>query len=389
MLFYIDFLYFYCIIQGSFWSYHGGNLVDKLQKQRIFEFALFVGIPLALWSWFIMPMWKPLFFGVVLAILFSGLYRRFKEYLGEGKAAALVVAVAALSTVIPASIALYYLVGVINELVAALQVADSPERQFLSGVIKQILPFIESFIPEREGKSDIEQVIGLLSDNLNSIAEISRTILGALYTGVLGIGFGLVVILFSLFYFLLYGQQLLEYLEDIAPVRKAFVDRAYREFSQMTKVIIKVTAIIGLVQGSIGGIGLWLIGTPNAFVWTIVMIVFSMLPVLGAGAVLLPTAFVYLLTGSGFEGYAVLGIFGVVSLVDNFLKPRIVGQDMEMNGGFVLLSVVGGLSTFGGIGMIAGPIIFALLVALWHTYHTIPPIDSEEEASEEDNVAPA
>lgn len=353
--------------------------MDRQTKQRIFELALFTGIPIALWTLYIHALWQPLFFGVVLAILFYSPYQKLSVRFSPTFAALLIVVLAAVSIVVPVSFAVYYVVGVTNNLVAALQDSGSAEYQFVAQLVELVMPYVGSIVPMEEGQSQIARITGLLSENLNSIAGISRTILGVLYTGVVGIAFGLTVILFSLFYFLLHGKKLSEYVEDIAPIRKAFVQRAFSEFTQMTRVILKVTVIIGVVQGTIGGAGLFFIGTPSAFMWTIVMMVFSMMPVLGAGAVLIPTALVYLATGSMYEFWVILCVFGLVSVVDNFLKPRIVGQDMEMNGGLVLLSVVGGLYSFGAIGMIAGPIIFAMLVAVWDTYHTMLPVDEKEE----------
>lgn len=356
--------------------------MDKKQKQRLFEFALYVGIPLLLWTAFVAPMWKPLFFGVVLAILLSGPYKRLARKLSETWAATLVVLFAALVIVLPVSVAVYYVVTVSNELSVALQTPESVERVFLGELLERARPYLGNLLDASSDRSEFEQLTALLSENLTSVAGFTRTLLGVLYTGVLGIGFGLMVILFALFYLLIYGEKLVEYIEDIAPVRRAFVERATSEFTQMTRVILKTTFIIGVVQGTIGGAGLWYVGTPNAFLWTIVMIVFSMLPVLGAGAILIPTALVYLFLGDGGSFWAIVAVFVVVSVVDNYLKPKIIGGDMAMNGGFVLLSVVAGLLSFGAIGMFAGPIIFALLLALWDTYHIMRPIDAEAEAKD-------
>jgi len=252
----------------------------------------------------------------------------------------------------------------------------------LNDLLQRAEPLLGSFLDVTSDQSQFEQLTALLSENLTSVAGFTQTLLGVLYTGVLGIGFGLMVILLTLFYLLRKDEALVTYIEDKAPVRRALTERATVEFTQMTRVILKTTFIIGIVQGTIGGVGLMFVGTPNAFLWTIVMIVFSMLPVLGAGAVLVPTALVYLFLGEVGSFWAIIAVFVVVSVVDNYLKPKIVGGDMEMNGGFVLLSVVAGLLSFGAIGMFAGPIIFALLLALWDTFHTLRPIEAPTSQSD-------
>jgi predicted PurR-regulated permease PerM len=132
---------------------------------------------------------------------------------------------------------------------------------------------------------------------------------------------------------------------------------------------LKGTIIIGVIQGSLGGIMFWIAGVPSFVIWGVIMVILSIIPAIGSGLVWAPAGIILLFTGNIWEGIFVLLFGGIfISLVDNILRPKLVGNDTEMHPLLVFFATLGGLISFGIIGFIIGPVIMALFLALWEIY---------------------
>jgi predicted PurR-regulated permease PerM len=134
----------------------------------------------------------------------------------------------------------------------------------------------------------------------------------------------------------------------------------------VSRATIKGTIVIGILQGTLGGLIFWLLGIEAAVFWGAVMVVLSIVPMLGAGLIWVPAAIIMVASGSYIKA-AILVVFGVlvIGLVDNLLRPVLVGRDTRMPDYLILLSTLGGLAMFGVSGFIIGPIIAALFLTLW------------------------
>jgi len=137
----------------------------------------------------------------------------------------------------------------------------------------------------------------------------------------------------------------------------------------VARATVKGTLVIGLVQGFLGGVIFAILGIQGAVFWGVVMAILSLLPAIGAGLVWGPAAIFLLVAGQWIKGL-ILVAFGVlvISMVDNLLRPVLVGRDTKMPDYLVLLSTLGGLSLVGISGFILGPVIAALFIALWQMY---------------------
>ena len=123
---------------------------------------------------------------------------------------------------------------------------------------------------------------------------------------------------------------------------------------------------MALVQGALGGLILWLLGIGGPVLWGALMAVLSLLPAVGAAIVWLPVAVYLLATGAVWKG-VVLIAYGmlVIGLIDNILRPILVGKDTQMPDYLVLISTLGGIATMGLNGFVIGPVIAALFITLW------------------------
>jgi predicted PurR-regulated permease PerM len=140
-------------------------------------------------------------------------------------------------------------------------------------------------------------------------------------------------------------------------------------FVSVTRATLKGSLLIGIIQGALAGLAFWLAGIPGAAFWGTITAVVSIIPAIGSAIIWVPMVIYLLVTGHTGAGLGLLlWSVLVVSTIDNFLRPRLVGRDTRMSDLLVLLSTLGGLGLFGPVGFIVGPIVAALFVTVWHIY---------------------
>ncbi len=181
------------------------------------------------------------------------------------------------------------------------------------------------------------------------------------------------IMLYLLFFVLRDGEQLLSRLMWALPLGDERERSLFAKFVEVSRATIKGTLVVGIVQGTLGGVMFALLGMQGAIFWGVVMIFLSILPAVGAAIVWLPAGVILLLSGSILRGLVLLA-FGavVISLVDNVLRPILVGRDTKMPDWLILLSTLGGLTTFGVSGFVIGPVIAALFLAVWTMFGESP-----------------
>ena len=175
------------------------------------------------------------------------------------------------------------------------------------------------------------------------------------------------LMLYLLFFFLRDGQRLLEGLVRALPLGDQRERHLLGRFAEVSRATIKGTLVVGVVQGTIGGIAFAALGIGAPVLWGVVMALLSILPAVGPALVWLPAAIALILNQQLVAGIVliVIGVF-VIGLVDNLLRPILVGRDTRMPDYLILLSTLGGLAGFGLAGIIIGPIIAAFFLSIWH-----------------------
>lgn len=225
------------------------------------------------------------------------------------------------------------------------------------------VPLVGRLIPERA------EIAGQLSDLASRLGPLLAGKLAAVGRGTLSFALQLFVWAYALFFFLVDGPALLQQVRYYLPLRDDDEQQLLDRFVSVTRATIKGSLLIGVIQGALGGVAFWVAGVPGPAFWGTVMIVLSIIPAVGAALVWIPAVGYLALTGA--MG-AAIGLFAwcavVVSTVDNFLRPRLVGRDAKMSDLLILISTLGGISLFGALGFIVGPIIAALFVTVWHIY---------------------
>ncbi len=309
----------------------------------------------------------PLFMAGLFSAMARPSHKWLTQKLGdrENLASALLVVGVILLILIPFSV----LVGII--LAQAVKVGQSVtplvqrlanEPVLFENYLEKI-PYYEQIIPY---KASIIQKAGEFVGSLSNLLVESLQAVGSV---TLDAAFGIIIMLYVMFYFLTMGEVLLEKILYFLPLNDEDEQRLLIRFTSVTRATIKGTLIIGLMQGTICGIAFFLAGIEGAVFWGSVMAFASVIPAFGTAIVWVPTAIVLLVTGSVKGAVILLIVCGVVSgNLDNLIRPRLVGKDTEMHDLYVLFGTLGGISMFGLLGIIIGPIIAALFITIWEIY---------------------
>ncbi len=239
------------------------------------------------------------------------------------------------------------------------------EPDAISNLI-QSLPYIDNFEPYRnqifqKAGEMVGVLSGFLIDRLQSVTY-----------GTVNFLFMLFIMLYTMLFFLMDGDKLIHKMLYYLPLEDHDERRMLDKFTSVTRATLKGTAVIGVIQGLLGGIAFAVVGIPSAVFWGTIMAVLSFIPGIGSVLVWGPAVIILAVSGSFIKAIG-LGIFcaAVVGSIDNFLRPILVGKDTQMHELMILFGTLGGIVMFGVVGVIIGPIIAALFVTVWEIYGVV------------------
>lgn len=311
-----------------------------------------------------------LFLAGIFSALVHPFYRRLARGLGGRRwlasAATLLLLVALV--LIPAGL----LVGMITT--QALDVAQNVkpwvEAQAANpNAISQLLeplPFSETILQHQ--KTILEKAgraVGTLSAFF--IEKLSNATMGTI-----NFFFMAFILLYAMYFFLMDGDQLLNKILYYLPLENKEEQQLLERFTSVARATIKGTAVIGLIQGGLGGVAFAVLGIRGAVFWGAVMAVTSVIPGVGTALVWVP-AVVILLAGGQILKAVGLALFCIIVVggIDNILRPILVGKDTKMHELLILFATLGGIFMFGFVGFIIGPIVAALFVTMWDMYGVV------------------
>ena len=328
---------------------------------------LLVAVSLA-FGWILLPLYGALLWGTAMALVFAPLNRRLLQHLGPRRQN-----LAALSTVLIILVLVILpliLVGLSLAQEAAALYARSKSGEFsFSTYVQQVydaLPLWLTQLLDRLGLSNLS----LLQQKL--VAALNQ---GSQMLASKALGFGqdtfdflvsFVISLYLLFFLLRDGEALLALLRRALPLDDRHKSDLGEKFATVIRATVKGNIAVAAVQGALGGLAFWFLDVHAPVLWAVMMAFLSLLPAVGAGLVWLPVALYFLATGAVGSGIALIA-YGVlvIGLVDNLLRPLLVGKDTKMPDYLVLISTLGGMAVFGLNGFVIGPLIAAMFIAMW------------------------
>lgn len=335
------------------------------------ENKAFLGIVLLttfVFLWMVRGFLLPVFWAAVLAILFRPTFLWWKKTVRgyDAPAAALTLITVIVVVLIPTGL---LVAALAQQAVNLYQRIATGDLDVLAAIewVRQQLPTVTGFLEEygidaEQVRESVETIIITVSQWIGSqaLAVGQNTLLFALYFGVM---------LYFLFFFVKDGDRIVSGIIRALPLGDERERRLFVKFAQAARATVKGTLVVATVQGGLGGLMFWIVGIEAAVFWAVVMGILSLLPAVGASLVWIPAAVFLFATGSVGSGIFVV-LFGaiVVGLVDNILRPILVGRETKMPDYLVLLATLGGLTMFGISGFVIGPIIAALFLVVWEIF---------------------
>ena len=306
----------------------------------------------------------PIFWAIVLAILFNPINRYFEKLINKP-------ALTSLCTIILISLlvlapSFFILTAVAEEVLIIVRAIESGEINLekLLISISQLLPALT----ERFNALgyDTNTLIGQLNNIVLGTSQYALSLIMSAGENILRVLLLTFVMVYLLFFFLKDGDKIIAKCVNAFPLddnqEKFLIDR----FSSVTKATVKGTIIVGVVQGTIGGIAFTFLDIKAAVLWGVLMAFFSILPGIGTAIIWFPAACILFFSGAWLKALILLlvGVF-IIGLIDNFLRPYLVGKETQLPDYLILLTTLGGVSLVGLSGFVIGPIIAALFITLW------------------------
>jgi predicted PurR-regulated permease PerM len=225
------------------------------------------------------------------------------------------------------------------------------------------IPGIQWLAPYRE------TLVTKAGEAAGSLGRVVASSLTTTTRGTLALIVDFFLMLYAMFFFLINGRRYLDSALRYLPLRESEQNQMLQRFVSVTRATLKGTLLIGIVQGTLGGVIFAILGISGAVLWGLLMIVLSVLPIIGGALVWVPAAIVLAIQGAWIKALVLVGFCSLfIGSIDNVLRPRLVGRDTEMSDLLVLFSTLGGIAAFGAIGFIVGPIIAALFVTIWEIF---------------------
>lgn len=325
-------------------------------------FFLLIGIFSVLFLYILQPFFYPLFWAAVIAILVFPYYEHVARLIHSRSLAAILMVLSVLILIILPVILVGFLVvtetvnlyaSVKNTTFAIQPIADIFSGTFIDPYLVQIKILWQQYANE------VTQSVGsFIVDGFKTITQNTITFLGMLF-----------LCLYSLFFLLKDGRKILKRMMELSPLGDKYDRALYDKFSETVVATLQSTLFLGIIQGSIGGLLFYITGVPGALVWGVVMVALSIIPAAGSFLVWIPAALIQLAIGNIWQGITILAVgLGIISVIDNLLRPLLVGKEMEMHPIIVLFSTLGGLVIFGISGFVIGPVLASLCLALFSVY---------------------
>lgn len=352
---------------------------DSLLHYRTFLILLVI-VSLA-FGWLLLPYYGSIFWSAVLAVSFMPLHRRLLIHLkGRPNLAALLgVLLCLVLVILPVTLLAGSLLQEGSNLYNRIESGELNLGAYFAQILSALPPSVHSAL-EQFGLADTfsikEKVSAGALQGSKFIASQAVNIGQNTFQFLISLG----IMLYLLFFLLRDGPKLARTIFNVIPLSSEHKLLLVDKFVTVVRATLKGNIVVAATQGALGGFIFWILGIEGALLWGTIMALLSLLPAVGAAIIWLPVAIYFLVTGEVWVGVTLIayGIL-VIGLVDNVLRPLLVGKDTKMPDYVVLISTIGGIAVFGLNGFVIGPLLAALFIAVWALFPS---------AAEQQNPAP-
>lgn len=324
----------------------------------------------AAFGWILLPFYGTILWAGIIGLLFAPVHRRLLPLLGQRRtpAALLTLLLVLLIVIFPFALVTGALAREAAALFERLQSGELNPAVYLQGLFDALPGWVTGLL-DRIGLVDFGALQTRLSTALAQGSQFIAT--QALSIGLNTFEFvaALMITLYLAFFLIRDGAALTRAVNRAVPLAPAHKRELLDKFATVIRATVKGSLLVAAIQGTLGGIAFWVLGLRGALLWGVVMAFLSLVPAVGAALLWLPVAIWFLMTGALLKGVALI-LYGVlvIGLIDNLLRPLLVGRDTGMPDYLVMITTLGGVAAFGINGFVLGPAIAAMFIAVWHIY---------------------
>lgn len=333
-------------------------------KYRNVVFAILVGVLVLLAGRLLVPFIPAILWASVLTVLMKPLHRRFQDKWSPNVAAIITTFLTLMIVGVPIALVGTAVFFQVNSFVIDLKnAAPTGENGLSLDYLVQELdttlkPLIQSIAP------DFRFVEWFTEHRDEIVRNLTAPAGKAAFTAGYG-AFTLVIAFLTMFFMLRDGEKLTAPALELIPLPKATGERILSRLSDTIRAVFVGIVLVAVVQGTVAGITYLALGIPHALLWGVATIVLCVIPLLGAPFLYVPLAIMLFSQGKVAEGAVLLGVgFIVVSNIDNLLRPFIIGAKVDLHPMAVFFSLLGGVLFFGPVGLMAGPMLLTVLLAV-------------------------
>jgi len=344
-----------------------GRAVQRIEHQGFL--LLLAAITLA-FAWVLYPFYGAVLWALVVAVLFAPVYRRLLQSMPgrPSLAAAITVLIIIAMVILPLTMVAASLAQEASGLFAKIQSGEYNFGSYLQRIF-DALPAWATGLIERFNLTDLSKLREKLTSGLMTGGQILAPQALSIGMNTFEFVIRLGIMLYLLFFLLRDGKALAEVIREAIPLRSEQKAALFTRFADVVRATVKGGILVAMAQGTLGGIAFWFLGIHAALLWAVLMAFLSLIPAIGATLVWLPVAIYFLATGAIWQGVGLI-LYGVlvIGLVDNLLRPFLVGKGSKLPDYVVLISTLGGIEVFGLNGFVIGPLIAAMFMVSWEIF---------------------
>ena len=302
-------------------------------------------------------------FGLFLAYLtypvYAWLLRRTRRPV---LSASLMLILMTIAVLVPLAFLLVALVTQVQDVVANAGVADP------QAILDQLAARINALLglPHEEGNSPGSSLVNDVYDNIrDTLTDWVRDLPRELAEGVIGV----FLLAYVLFYAYTDGARWIQALREILPMQADHRETLFREVGHVIRGVMYGTILMSALQAGLAAIGFYIFGVPNVALWSVLVFILALLPIVGAPMIWVPWGLYLIYIGDTFNGVGLLLYSAVlVNGIEHVIRPKLIGSVADIHPLIVLLGVVGGLVVFGFIGFILGPLVLSVFMTVLNLY---------------------
>lgn len=316
------------------------------------------------------PFYAAIMWGLILSLLFTPFNRWLLPRVGHRHTVAALgtLTVVVLMVILPLTLVMVLLAQEAAWLYQGLQSGDINPALYFNRAFNRLPDWVGAIL-DRFGLVNFATLQRRLTAALAQGSQFAATQVFNIGQNTFEFVISLGISLYLAFFLIRDGDSTVRAIGRMIPLAPVHRQKLWHKFATVVRATVKGNLLVALIQGALGGLAFWALGVSGALLWAVLMAAFSLLPAIGAALVWGPVALYFLVTGALWQGLALVA-FGVlvIGLVDNLLRPILVGKDTRMPDYVVMITTLGGMAVFGINGFILGPLIAAMFLSAWQIF---------------------